>query len=185
MPTRHDISFLHNEPSKQSFTSCQLIFKEGEVGDVMYGVISGEVDIVIGGRVVEIAGPGSILGEMALIDGAPRSATVKAAIKSEVVRLPGDAGCLQPAAHGAVHADERHGGDQFRHHRARMRGEQHFAHVACADTLDARQPRAVFQHHVAEIQPLAGEPLANGGLRLGRRAGRHCGWWRWSWRLSS
>ena len=78
MPTRHDISFLHNEPSKQSFTSCQLIFKEGEVGDVMYGVISGEVDIVIGGRVVEIAGPGSILGEMALIDNSPRSATAVA-----------------------------------------------------------------------------------------------------------
>jgi len=73
--TQHDISFLHHEPTKQTFKTCQVIFKEGDSGDVMYGVITGEIDIIIGGQVVEVAKPGSILGEMALIDNSPRSAT--------------------------------------------------------------------------------------------------------------
>jgi len=71
----HDISFLQHEPTKQTFKAFQVIFKEGEAGDVMYGVIAGEIDIVIAGQVVEVVKPGSILGEMALIDNSRRSAT--------------------------------------------------------------------------------------------------------------
>jgi CRP-like cAMP-binding protein len=73
--SQHDVSFLHHEPTKQSFQACQVIFQEGEGGDVMYGVVEGEVEIVIAGQVVEVVKPGGILGEMALIDNSPRSAT--------------------------------------------------------------------------------------------------------------
>lgn len=73
--TRHDICFLHHELTKQAFTAGQVIFKEGDAGDVMYSVLSGEVEIVIADKVVELVQTGSILGEMALIDNHPRSAT--------------------------------------------------------------------------------------------------------------
>lgn len=75
---RHEISFLHNEPNKQAFVAGQVIFKEGEAGDVMYSVLTGEVEIVIAGKVVEVVEAGGILGEMALIDNSPRSATAMA-----------------------------------------------------------------------------------------------------------
>lgn len=76
--TQPDIPLLHHEPDKQSFKAGQVIFKEGEAGKVMYAVITGEVDIAIAGEVVETVKPGGILGEMALIDNSPRSATAAA-----------------------------------------------------------------------------------------------------------
>jgi CRP-like cAMP-binding protein len=59
----------------QSFSSGQPIFQVGEDGSVMYVVKEGQVDIVVGGAVVDTVGPGGIVGEMALIDRGPRSAS--------------------------------------------------------------------------------------------------------------
>jgi|SRR5512134_12838 CRP-like cAMP-binding protein len=56
----------------------QALFREGEPGDVMYVLITGTANIVVGGEVIEEAGPGALLGELALIDSAPRAATVVA-----------------------------------------------------------------------------------------------------------
>ena len=51
----------------------------------MYVVMEGEVEILDGSDVLETAGPGSIVGELALIDDEPRSATVVAKSDSRVV----------------------------------------------------------------------------------------------------
>ena len=45
-----------------------FLFREGENGDTMYVLLEGEIDIFLGDFVFETAGPGSLLGEMALID---------------------------------------------------------------------------------------------------------------------
>lgn len=52
-----------------------VIFEAGQPGDVMYVVIEGELDVVDGDRVLDTVGEGGIVGEMALIDKQPRSAT--------------------------------------------------------------------------------------------------------------
>jgi CRP-like cAMP-binding protein len=54
----------------------QTLFKAGDQGDVMYVLMSGAAEIVVNGKVVEQIEPGAILGEMAMIDSSPRSATV-------------------------------------------------------------------------------------------------------------
>src|SRR5947207_8971876 len=51
-----------------------FLFREGEKGDKMYVLLEGEVDIFLGDFVFETAGPGALLGEMALIDETPRTA---------------------------------------------------------------------------------------------------------------
>ena len=51
-----------------------FLFREGEKGDKRYVLLEGEVDIFLGDFVFETAGPGSLLGEMALIDDSPRTA---------------------------------------------------------------------------------------------------------------
>lgn len=69
------ISLFANSKDFVSFPAGQVIFKEGDQGKVMYAVIEGDVDIVVGGKVIDTVSAGGIIGEMALIDTAPRSAT--------------------------------------------------------------------------------------------------------------
>ena len=52
-----------------------VIFDEQSPGDVMYVILSGEVDIFANGQLIETLGPGDLIGEMALIDSKPRSAS--------------------------------------------------------------------------------------------------------------
>jgi CRP-like cAMP-binding protein len=54
-----------------------VIFREKEPGDLMYAVLEGEVEILVGEKVIETIGVGGIFGEMALIDDGPRSATAR------------------------------------------------------------------------------------------------------------
>ena len=73
---------------KKTFEVGQVIFQEGDAGNEAYLVRSGYVSIwkQDGSKKVELAtrGPGEIIGEMALIDDKPRSATVTAKTKVEV-----------------------------------------------------------------------------------------------------
>jgi CRP-like cAMP-binding protein len=55
-----------------------IVFRAGEAGNLMYAVVDGEVDIVVSGRVVETAGPGSVIGELALVTQHRRCATAQA-----------------------------------------------------------------------------------------------------------
>ena len=52
------------------------LFHEGDVADVMYLLVEGIVDILVGNTKVEMATPGILFGEMALVDNSVRSATV-------------------------------------------------------------------------------------------------------------
>jgi CRP/FNR family cyclic AMP-dependent transcriptional regulator len=65
----------HNQ-RPQTFAAGETVFEEGELGDIMYVVLKGQVEIRVGEKSLEIAGPGTVIGEMALIDLRPRSATV-------------------------------------------------------------------------------------------------------------
>ena len=65
----------------------QILFKKGDAGHEIYLVRSGELQILDGSRVFETVGPGGLVGEMALVDGGPRSATVQASVASEVIPL--------------------------------------------------------------------------------------------------
>jgi CRP-like cAMP-binding protein len=65
------------------------IFSEGEAGGNMYVLMEGSVAICIGGKVVEVAGPGSLIGEMALIDSSVRSATAITRTQCRVISING------------------------------------------------------------------------------------------------
>ncbi len=60
------------------FQPAQIVFLEGQSGDVMYVIIEGEVEILVGNNLIETLRAGEIFGEMALIDTKPRSATAVA-----------------------------------------------------------------------------------------------------------
>jgi CRP/FNR family cyclic AMP-dependent transcriptional regulator len=63
----------------------QVLFQQGEPAESFYVVKSGELQILNGNHVFETVGKGGILGEMALVDGGSRSATVRAVARSELI----------------------------------------------------------------------------------------------------
>ena len=64
-----------------------ILFAEGERGNHMYILMQGRAEISVGGQIVENAGPGALLGEMALVSSAPRSATVVAGTECKLVSV--------------------------------------------------------------------------------------------------
>ena len=77
------ISTIGSDVEIIRFESNEMIFNEGEPGDCLYLVIEGAVRISKSGRggkqeTLGIIQPGNFFGEMALIDGQPRSAQASA-----------------------------------------------------------------------------------------------------------
>jgi CRP-like cAMP-binding protein len=74
--------------STVTFVSGEMVFKEDESGDTMYVVLEGHVEIRVGEKVLEVAGPGTVIGEMALISLSSRSATAIA--QDDCILVPVD-----------------------------------------------------------------------------------------------
>ncbi|MEI6987200.1 MAG: cyclic nucleotide-binding domain-containing protein [Rhodospirillaceae bacterium] len=74
---RKDIAKTVQQPRK-IFPKGHIITQEGEKGDRAWLVESGNVSITVHDTLIATVGEGAIVGEMALIDGGPRSATVQA-----------------------------------------------------------------------------------------------------------
>lgn len=77
----------------QHLDAGQVLFRQGDVGDAWYIVYEGKVEVFrevgVGRRnlVVEL-GPRTCFGEMAVLDGSPRSGTVSAVEEATLLRFP-------------------------------------------------------------------------------------------------
>lgn len=74
-------------PSRVRFQNRAVIMREGQTGAYMYILKQGEVGIYIREKLVEIVGPGGTFGEMAVLDGAPRTATAIAGCEMELLQV--------------------------------------------------------------------------------------------------
>jgi CRP/FNR family cyclic AMP-dependent transcriptional regulator len=72
------LELFRHETDLTAVAAGQAIFSTGEPGRLMYVLISGTADVTVGNITVETAEPGTLLGEMALVENAPRTATVTA-----------------------------------------------------------------------------------------------------------
>jgi CRP/FNR family cyclic AMP-dependent transcriptional regulator len=63
----------------------EIIFNEGDKAEELFVIKSGQVGIRLGNRTLSELPANSIFGEMALIDGAPRSATAVALTDVELI----------------------------------------------------------------------------------------------------
>jgi CRP-like cAMP-binding protein len=69
-----------------SFASGDVLLREGAVEDWLFVVVEGEVEVTRSDRQVRL-GPGSVVGELAVLDPQPRSATVTAVTEVLAFRL--------------------------------------------------------------------------------------------------
>jgi len=72
------LKLFRNAPEVIAVSAGNYVFRMGETAKVMYLIIEGEVELMLGDTVVETAGEGSFIGEMALIEDEPRSASARA-----------------------------------------------------------------------------------------------------------
>ena len=68
----------------------EILFHEGDSGDSMYVILSGEVAIEKENTMIACKGRGNYFGEMTLIEDKPRSATVSALTKSRLLEIMKD-----------------------------------------------------------------------------------------------
>jgi CRP-like cAMP-binding protein len=80
-----EINLFRNARDAKTLASGEVLFREGDPGDTMFAVTEGQIALARDGEVLEDVGPGGILGEMALIDSGPRSATATATAPTRVV----------------------------------------------------------------------------------------------------
>src|SRR4249919_984258 len=73
-----------------SYPAGSAIFNQGDPGDAMFVISSGEARVDVGGR-FHILHAGDFFGEMALLAPGPRMATITAEGDVETVRIPAEA----------------------------------------------------------------------------------------------
>jgi CRP-like cAMP-binding protein len=88
----------------KNYNAGDNIIKENDIGDFMFIVLSGQVDILKGPKSIKLAtlGPGIFVGEGALVSGAPRNATVVAATPVKLAVIYKDVYDKMITTHSAI-----------------------------------------------------------------------------------
>lgn len=64
-----------------------VLTRQGTSGGLAYVIADGRAEVVRGGKRLAVLGPGDMVGELSLLDGEPRSATVRALTDMEVLEI--------------------------------------------------------------------------------------------------
>ena len=88
----------------KNYNAGDSIIKENDIGDFMFIVLNGQVDILKGPKSIKLAtlGPGIFVGEGALVSGAPRNATVVAATPVKLAVIYKDVYDKMVTTHSAI-----------------------------------------------------------------------------------
>jgi len=87
---------------ERSYEPEDAVVREGEPGDELFVILEGDARIERGGNVLATFGPGEFFGEIAVLDGRPRSADVVAATPLRCLTVSRDV--LREALEGAPEA---------------------------------------------------------------------------------
>ena len=70
-----------------TFDRGEVVFEEGELGDALFLLVDGSVSVRREGRAIADLGAGECFGEMAILDSAPRSATITATTECTCLKI--------------------------------------------------------------------------------------------------
>jgi CRP-like cAMP-binding protein len=87
--SKRELSVIARAAKEVSHRAGTVIAREGERGIGLFLILEGECSVSIGGRTRAKLGPGDFFGEVALLDGGPRTATVTALTPVRLVGITG------------------------------------------------------------------------------------------------
>src|SRR3954454_2995423 len=93
---------------RRTFDSGEELIKQGDEGRELFLILDGIVDVEVDGEEVAELGPGTLLGEMALLEGGKRQASVYATTPVRAVVVPPDG--IDESALGELAASRQRGG---------------------------------------------------------------------------
>ena len=93
---RETLARIASLAARRAYEKDTVIFMRGDPGDSLCGVATGRVRISSSGRggkevFLNIMEPGDAFGEIALLDGSPRTATATAMARTELIVIPREA----------------------------------------------------------------------------------------------
>jgi hypothetical protein len=81
---------IGSDPPFRRLRPGDTLVEQGDAGDELYLLFDGVLAVERDGETIAEVGPGAILGEMALLEGGRRTATLRAASRCRVAVVPGD-----------------------------------------------------------------------------------------------
>lgn len=81
------LEYLEDYGQERTYSPGEVIIREGSPGDSMFAILAGIVELTVKDRLVDMLEPGEVFGEMAMLDGKPRSASATATTACRVIRV--------------------------------------------------------------------------------------------------
>jgi hypothetical protein len=86
----HSLMRGRRKPRRRKLEPGEMLVEQGEEGQDLFLLLDGMLDVEVGGQVVAEVGPGTILGERALLEGGRRTSTLRAATPARVAVISPD-----------------------------------------------------------------------------------------------
>ncbi len=87
--SKRELGVIAHAAKEVTHRAGVTIAREGERGIGLFVILEGECEVTIGGRRKAKLGPGDFFGEIALLDGGPRTATVTSLSQVKLVGITG------------------------------------------------------------------------------------------------
>lgn len=87
--SKRELQVISRASKEVTHKQGTVIAREGERGIGLFMILEGECRISIGGKTKATLGPGDFFGEVALLDGGPRTATVTAMTLVKLIGITG------------------------------------------------------------------------------------------------
>jgi signal transduction histidine kinase len=89
-----DLDWIARSCETADLAPGDVVAAEGDEGDALFVITAGELEVVKRSRSTDVPiarlGPGEIVGEMAVLEGSPRIATIRAVQPSRIIRIGRD-----------------------------------------------------------------------------------------------
>ena len=87
---RLSVAIIDGKPSFRRLAADEVLVEQGDAGTDVYLLFDGVLMVEIDGKPVTELGPGAVVGEMALLEGGKRTATLRAVTPCRIAVVAGD-----------------------------------------------------------------------------------------------